>query len=167
MPQLKDVCVFSDCFAMCMLLCTWLRRCLRPAVKAYLDPQTILVFYGIFVASTRTGPWTWTGPSADEKRRGLQRAWRWRASVRRGRTSPFNLPRAAAGRYPSLLCLHNPTSKRWRQSRFLAISLFKGMLGRKRNKKNPKKLIGWSAGSDSKLYHSFQARGKHFATVCW
>lgn len=142
---------------------------LRPPVKAHSDPQTILVFYRIFVASARTGPWTWTEPSADGKRSGLQRAWRWRASARRARTSPFNPPRAAAGRYPSLLCLHNPTSKRWRRSRFLAISLFKGMLGRKRNLKKKKqthrlgrwewrKVISQFPGSWKTFCHSLLVR---------
>lgn len=161
------MCMFRytvDSYTMCLLLCTWLRLRLDPFVQAYFDPQTVFVFYHILFVSTRIGPWTWTEPSADEKRRGLQKASPWRASVRRGQTSPFNLPRAAAGRYPSLFFLHNPTSKHWRQSRFLGISFFKECLCEKGREKI--KFTSWSAGTQ-KLYHRFHGHGKHFATVSW
>lgn len=101
------------------------------------------MFYHILFVSARIGPWTWTEPSADEKRRGLQRASPWRGSVRRGQTSPFNLPRAAAGSSPSLFSLHNPTSKHWRQSRFpfLRNACAKKGRGKKNQKKH--KLERW------------------------
>lgn len=114
-------------FCVCKLLCTLLRLLLHTSVRAWYDPLTGFVFYYIVFVSTRIGPWTWTEPSADEIRRSLQRGSPWRASVRQGPTSPFRLPRAAAGRHLSRFSLHNPTPKH-RRSRFLGISLFKDLL---------------------------------------